>query len=201
MKKVLIVTRPVDNAGDWLITERLIALTSQVANEAFKSVQVDFSPATQKQSVEFYNSYDAIVAGGGPIADDRLLDPAAFHLMSVLEEVNVPTSLIGIGWYGRTPKPADVCGGPLFSEQVRQKLSLLNAGGGGNHEQGMRHPERLGAKRHRFGYDRMSRVVCRLVRSCVLATASRRGAATDRRFECRHNEGSRPSRTRRHAIH
>ena len=130
MKKVLIVTRPVDNAGDWLITERLIALTSQVANEAFKSVQVDFLPATQKQSVELYNSYDAIIAGGGPIADDRLLDPAAFHLMSVLEDVSVPTSLIGIGWYGRSPKPADVYGGPLLSERVRQKLSLLNARGG-----------------------------------------------------------------------
>lgn len=130
MKKILVITRPVDNAGDWLITERLIALTEQVAGEAFDSARVDFSPATRSQPVGFYNSYDAIIAGGGPIADDRLLSPSAFHLMSVLEEVNVPVSLIGIGWYGRTPKSGDVYGESRLSEAVRRKVALIEARGG-----------------------------------------------------------------------
>lgn len=130
MRKILVVTRPVDNAGDWLITEKLVELTRQVAEGAFGKADVEFCPATREMPVGFYNSFDAVVAGGGPIADDRLLSPSAFHLMSVLEDVEVPVSLIGIGWYGRTPKAADVYGAPLFSEQVRSKLSQIARGGG-----------------------------------------------------------------------
>lgn len=130
MRKILVVTRPVDNAGDWLITERLVELTRQVAEGAFGKADVEFCSATREMPVGFYNSFDAVVAGGGPIADDRLLSPSAFHLMSVLEDVEVPVSLIGIGWYGRTPKAADVYGAPLFSEQVRSKLSQITLRGG-----------------------------------------------------------------------
>lgn len=158
MRKILVVTRPVDNAGDWLITERLVELTRQVVEGAFGEADVEFCPATREMPVGLYNSFDAVVAGGGPIADDRLLSPSAFHLMSVLEDVEVPVSLIGIGWYGRTPKAADVYGAPLFSGKVRSKLSQI-ARGGGDHQQGVRHAGGHEAQRRRLGHDRLPRVV------------------------------------------
>lgn len=127
--KILIIARPIDNAGDWLITDRLVSFITKAAKEIDPASQIEFNNALSVNDVHYYNSFDSIVIGGGPIAANSLLGSNSFDVMAKLNKITTPVSLIGVGWYGATVSPRDVYSYTIVSD-LKEKLCLINGLGG-----------------------------------------------------------------------
>ena len=127
--KVLVIARPIDNAGDWLITDRLVALIAKVAKEISPVSQVEFINALSVNDAYYYNSFDSIIIGGGPIADNSLLGSDSFDVMKKLNQITTPISLIGVGWYGTTTSSIDIYSYAVTPD-LKEKLNMITRAGG-----------------------------------------------------------------------
>lgn len=127
--KFLVVARPIDNAGDWLITDRLVSLVRNIAKELDPTSRVEFGNALKRNPVDYYNSFDSIVIGGGPIADNSLLGSDSFDVMAKLNQITTPVSLIGVGWYGATTTSKDVFA-YIVAPDLKDKLRAIIQSGG-----------------------------------------------------------------------
>ena len=127
--KFLVVARPIDNAGDWLIADRLVSLVRNVAKELDPTSRVEFGNALKRNSVDYYNSFDSIVIGGGPIADNSLLGSDSFDVMAKLSQITTPVSLIGVGWYGPTTSSKDMFAYTV-APGLKDKLCMIIQSGG-----------------------------------------------------------------------
>ena len=126
---ILVISRPIDNAGDWLITDRLVSLITKVAKEISPASQVEFKNALSVNNADYYNSFDAIVIGGGPIADNSLLGSDSFDVITKLDQITTPISLIGVGWYGATTSSRDIYSYAVASD-LKKKLNTITQSGG-----------------------------------------------------------------------
>lgn len=127
--KILIIARPIDNAGDWLITDRLISLVAKVAKEINPDSRIEFNNALSVNNLDYYNSFDSIVIGGGPIADNSLLGSDSFDVMARLNQITTPISLIGVGWYGASTSSKDIFAYTI-SSNLKDKLYAIAQSGG-----------------------------------------------------------------------
>lgn len=127
--KILIIARPIDNAGDWLIADRLVSLITKVAKEIDPTSQIEFKNALSVYDVDYYNSFDSIVVGGGPIAANSLLGSNSFDVMAKLNQITTSVSLIGVGWYGATASAKDIYSYTIMPD-LKEKLCVINELGG-----------------------------------------------------------------------
>lgn len=126
---ILVIARPIDNAGDWLITDRLVSLVTKTAKEVSPTSHVEFINALSVNDADYYNSFDAIVIGGGPIADNSLLGSDSFDVMAKLNQITTPVSLIGVGWYGPTTSSKDMFAYTIAPD-LKDKLCMITQSGG-----------------------------------------------------------------------
>lgn len=127
--RILIIARPIDNAGDWLIVDRLMSLVRIVTGETNQNSGIEFINALSVNDVDYYNSFDSIIIGGGPIADNSLLGSDSFDIMSKLNQITTPISLIGVGWYGASISSEDVFTYTIASD-LKDKLCTIAQSGG-----------------------------------------------------------------------
>ena len=126
---ILVIARPIDNAGDWLIADRLVSLVTKTAKEISPTSHVEFKNALSVNDVDYYNSFDSIVIGGGPIADNTLLGSDSFDVMAKLSQITTPVSLIGVGWYGPTTSSKDMFAYRVVPD-LKDKLCMIIQSGG-----------------------------------------------------------------------
>ena len=127
--EVLVIARPIDNAGDWLITDRLVSLVTKVVKEISPACQIEFKNALSVNDMDYYNSFDSIIVGGGPIADNLLLGSGSFDVMAKLDQITTPVSLIGVGWYGPSISSKDVFAYTVAPD-LKEKLNTITQSGG-----------------------------------------------------------------------
>ena len=94
--KYLVVSRPVTNGGDHLIANKLI----EVVRREKMNDEIIYKSGTGNFNVDFVNSFDGIIIGGEPLYENGLLNPEAFPLFELITKVDIPTTIIGAGWYG-----------------------------------------------------------------------------------------------------
>lgn len=129
MMKILIIARPIDNAGDWLITDRLISLVAKAAKKINPDSRIEFNNALSVNDLDYYNLFDSIIIGGGPIADNSLLGSDSFDVMAKINQITTPISLIGVGWYGRSISFKDIFSYKIASDLKDKLYSIAQSGG------------------------------------------------------------------------
>lgn len=108
------------NVGDFLITNRAIALLEHIAPE------YDFiiRPYWKKfEDIEFVNNSKGIIILGGPGFQMNMY-PGVYKLVNNLKDIKVPIYILGSGWYG---KPGDETTEKLyhFSNSSRELLNRI----------------------------------------------------------------------------
>lgn len=129
MKRVLVMSRPVVNAGDFLFTERLREAVAYVVEESNSNCIVEYLKATENRPAAFFNSYDSILLGGGPFVDNAFLSARSVPLFSVQREVRSKVSLIGVGWYGKTAESGEIYSYRLSGEALDVLCMISESGG------------------------------------------------------------------------
>lgn len=129
MKRVLVMSRPVVNAGDFLFTEKLREAVRSVVGESNSDCTIEYLEATRDRPVEFYNSFDSILLGGGPFIDNAFLSARSVPLLSALSEIRSRVSLIGVGWYGKTADSDEIYNYRLSDEALNVLHRMIDSGG------------------------------------------------------------------------
>lgn len=97
-KKILLLSRPVVNAGDFLFAEKSYEAL-RIINTENEIVRGHIS---ENYDSDFLNSFHTIVAAGGPIYDNRFLNEEAFPALKQLDKISSEFFILAGGWYGRT---------------------------------------------------------------------------------------------------
>ncbi len=94
--KVLAISRPVSNAGDWLMKTRGLDLFHHV----FSNAQIEYAYGDRELDTNHINEYDVCIVFSGPIYDNRLLTAQMFPLVKQARQIKIPICFFGCGWYG-----------------------------------------------------------------------------------------------------
>lgn len=123
--KLLLLSRPIVNAGDFLFIEK--------AQEAFKKicpeVELVNGHTTMEYTMEYLNLFAAIVVVGGPIYDNQFLTANDFPLLKNVSKVVAPIYFLSNGWYGKDSRVNSVYE-YRFSNNVMDILRTIEDRGG-----------------------------------------------------------------------
>lgn len=114
---ILLLSRPVSNAGDFLFTKKSLDAFLNICPE----VDVQKGHISNTFDVNYLNSFEAIVAAGGPLYDDAFLTDDKFPVLSQLEEIVPKIYFLSCGCYGTSTSVKEVFD-RKFNTEVRQKL-------------------------------------------------------------------------------
>src|SRR5690606_32660316 len=125
-KYYVLLTGAKNNAGDFLIRERAIALLRRLRPDR-ELVNLDgWRPITDEQ-LELVNGAEALLLTGGPSVRPNMR-PGVYSLRSRLEDIEVPITTLGVGWRsasGDWPRTRKV----VFSPQSRELLDRMTHDG------------------------------------------------------------------------
>ncbi len=121
-KYFIALTGAKKNAGDFLITDRAIALLKHITSEHDFIIYPHWN---QFQDIEFVNNSEGIIILGGPGFQMNMF-PGVYKLIENIEDIHVPIYTLGVGWYG---KPGDETTEKLyhFSNSSKRLLDKINA--------------------------------------------------------------------------
>ena len=123
--KILVLSRPIINAGDFLFTKKAL--------EAFyilrPNVEIVSGHISDDFSLEYLNSFDGIVIAGGPIYDDRFLHKETFPLLKYIESIIPKLYFMSNGWYGDTDDLNTVFEYDVDKEVKENLLKIQDKGG------------------------------------------------------------------------
>ena len=71
---ILLLSRPVVNAGDYLFTARSLEAFENICPDA----DIQTGHISREYELDHLNQFDAVVAAGGPLYDNRFLTEEAF---------------------------------------------------------------------------------------------------------------------------
>ncbi len=95
--KCLVISRPITNGGDYLIVKKLL----EVLKNELPKYEVIFNDGSTLLTLDYLNSFDRLIIGGGPIYENRIFNYSSFPLLTNLSDVKVPIYIIGSGWFGK----------------------------------------------------------------------------------------------------
>ena len=123
--KILLLSRPIKNAGDFLFTKK--------AREAFQVLRPDAEiiqeHISKDFSINFLNGFSGVVVAGGPIYDDRFLRVESFPLLKYLNVLEPKLYFMSNGWYGETDDISTVFEYDV-DQEVKNNLMLIHKKGG-----------------------------------------------------------------------
>lgn len=94
--KILFLSRPITNGGDFLFSQRAKELLCTNLPHA----EVTVHHLLDVMNVAYINTFDKLVIAGGPLYDNRFLTREAIPFLSFLSEINPPIHFLSNGWYG-----------------------------------------------------------------------------------------------------
>ena len=124
--KLLMVFFPNPNAGDYLIKDRTIRLFRN-NNSDDEIIVLDglVNPNAQLD----YNSFDAIIFGGGPFFDDRVMENLIIPFFDKINTITVPIHIVGSGVYGDDCSDYGVFERSFSNETMRFYNHIQEVGG------------------------------------------------------------------------
>lgn len=123
--KILLLSRPIVNAGDFLFMEKSL--------EAIKTIcpntEIAVGHILNKYTETYINSFDSIVVAGGPLYDNRFLTVDAFPVLRFAKNMRPHMYFLSNGWYG-SDTFAKCVFSYKFDDVVLETLRLLEIRGG-----------------------------------------------------------------------
>lgn len=126
MKTVLVITKAISNAGDYLVTKCL----QDMVKYLFAKDNIKISYKNGLSHEDNFSRPDLIVLGGGPLYDNKLLERSAFPLRDYLINANCPICIFGSGWYGKSASDQSVYS-YQFTPEVFEFLNTISNKGRG----------------------------------------------------------------------
>ncbi len=123
--KVLLLSRPVVNAGDFLFTEKSVDAFDDICPGAC----VEKGHLTGEYTVDYLNGFDSVVLAGGPLYDDRFLNVENTPILGLLDRVKPKFYILSAGWYGRTAFIEDIYKFSFSPDSLKILKSIENKGG------------------------------------------------------------------------
>lgn len=124
--KVLMLSRPVINAGDFLFTEKSLEAMKTICPNA----EIVIGHITNEYAETYVNSFDSIVAAGGPLYDNQFLTVDAFPILRFIKNMRPHMYFLSNGWYGSDTLSENIYS-YRFDDVVLETLKLLESRGGG----------------------------------------------------------------------
>ncbi len=124
--KVLLLSRPVINAGDFLFTEKSLEAMKRICPNA----EITTGHIANEYTEKYANSFDSIVAAGGPLYDSRFLTADAFPILGFIKNLRPQVYFLSNGWYGSDTLAENVYSYKL-DNVVLETLKLVETHGGG----------------------------------------------------------------------
>lgn len=126
MKKHLVLSRPISNAGDFLFLDKAMNLLKHVMPyDVFEFVHIN---QINKYSTDFLNKFSTIIYAGGPLFDNRFLRSDEFTLFNRLDEIKPKIHFLACGWYGNNGLPEEIYN-YKFDNDVLSNLKKLDENG------------------------------------------------------------------------
>lgn len=122
---ILLLSRPVINAGDYLFTAKSFEAFEQLCPQA----AVETGHVSDKFKLSYLNEFDAIVAAGGPLYDNRFLTEEAFPLIQYVGSMIPQLHFLSNGWYGSDAETSSL-NDYRFENNVLTALKLTQERGG-----------------------------------------------------------------------
>ncbi|SFT66722.1 Polysaccharide pyruvyl transferase [Selenomonas sp. GACV-9] len=94
--KILFLSRPITNGGDFLFSERAKELLCANLPQA----EVTVHHLLDEMDAAYINTFDKVVIAGGPLYDNRFLTRESIPFFAFLAEIKPPIHFLSNGWYG-----------------------------------------------------------------------------------------------------
>jgi len=94
--KILFLSRPITNGGDFLFSER----AKEILAANLPKAQITVKHVLDEMNMDFINGFDKVVIAGGPMYDNRFLTREAQPLFRNLETIRPTIHFLCNGWYG-----------------------------------------------------------------------------------------------------
>ncbi len=122
---ILLLSRPVVNAGDYLFAARSL--------EAFETIcpgsDIQTGHISREYELDYLNQFDAVVAAGGPLYDNRFLTEAAFPTIRYAETMLPKLHFLSNGWYGADAEASSLSN-YRFERNIIKNLNAIERRGG-----------------------------------------------------------------------
>lgn len=125
MKRALVLSRPLVNAGDFLFAERSL----EVICANLPGVEIVSGHLLAEYELEWLNGFDVIFITGGPIYDNRFFADGAIPFLKYLDSLKPVIHIFAGGWYGKSDNLSEIYG-YSFSPEVLAVLQQFEARGG-----------------------------------------------------------------------
>lgn len=126
MKKHLVLSRPISNAGDFLFLDKAMDLLKHLMPyDVFEFIHIN---KLNEYSTEYLNKFSTIIYAGGPLFDNRFLSSNEFTLFNRLDEIKPKIHFLACGWYGNNGLPEEIYN-YKFNNDVIFNLKKLDENG------------------------------------------------------------------------
>ena len=123
--RILLLSRPVINAGDYLFSAKSLEAFERI----LPGVQVVTGHISTDMNLEEINQFNAIVAAGGPLYDNRFLTRESFPILKYIDRMIPKLHFLSNGWYG-TDAEKDSLNKFKFEQSVMENLKIIQERGG-----------------------------------------------------------------------
>lgn len=122
---ILLLSRPVVNAGDYLFTARSLEAFENICPDA----DIQTGHISRAYELDYLNQFDAVVAAGGPLYDNRFLTEEAFPALRYAAKMLPKLHFLSNGWYGPDAEAGSLSN-YRFEHNVKKKLNTIEKRGG-----------------------------------------------------------------------
>lgn len=123
--KCLVVTRTITNGGDHLIAKKLL----EVLENELPNLEIVFNDGSKELTTDYVNSFDKLIIGGGPIFENRIFNYEAFPILKIISNIEIPVSIIGSGWFGKSGHSDDIFSYKFNNDAVTVFNKVIETGG------------------------------------------------------------------------
>lgn len=123
--RILLLSRPVINAGDYLFSSKAFEAFERLVPDA----AVETGHITDSYALDYLNRFDAVIAAGGPLYDNRFLTEEAFPLMKYADDMVPKLHFMSNGWYGSDAEK-DSLNRYRFEDDIIHNLKNIQKRGG-----------------------------------------------------------------------
>lgn len=125
MKRILVLSRPLVNGGDYLFAKRAL----EVINANLPDTEVVSGHLLTDYEPKWLNKFDIIFITGGPIYDNRFFADGAIPFLRYIDVLKPVIHIFAGGWYGASDSLKDIYD-YKFEPEVLSLLWKIESGGG-----------------------------------------------------------------------
>ncbi|MCM1233356.1 MAG: polysaccharide pyruvyl transferase family protein [Ruminococcus flavefaciens] len=123
--RILLLSRPVINAGDYLFTAKSLEAFERLSPQTI----VETGHISDEFELNYVNKFDAVIAAGGPLYDNRFLIAETFPVLKHIDNMLPKLHFMSGGWYGADAETSSLSS-YRFAGNVMANLRKIQERGG-----------------------------------------------------------------------